>query len=308
MRQARVRSWTVSETATVLRLPNGRELSFGEYGAPEGLPVMAFHGTPGLRLQLAPADGAARAVGVRLIAPDRPGYGHSDYVRDRRLIDWPADVDAIAQHLGIDHFGVLGVSGGGPYALACATAMPERLTSVTLVSSPSPFSSPEARLAMTPTARRGMPLAHFRPLVRVGTACLVQGMRHLPRAVELVERVSLSAPDRRVMTEHQDEMIDEMRHTSFGSGRAAAQDISLFVRDWGFRLEDVKVPVAVWHGESDRISRPFHARVLAAGLPDATLHLCPGEGHLLFANHAARILASLDGAAPAGPSVRNAPA
>ena len=284
-----------SETATVLRLPGGRELAFGEFGDGDGFPVLAFHGTPGLRLQLAPVDASARAAGVRLVVPDRPGYGHSDFVKHRRLTDWPADVQAIADHLGFDRFGLLGISGGGPHALACAALLPERLTRVAVVSSPSPFGSDAARAVMTPTARYLLPLARFTPLVRVGSASLVKAMRMAPPIVEGLERLMMPAVDRRVLSALRAEVEDEMRHTSFSSGRAAAQDIGLLVRDWGFEVERIGVPATVWHGERDRVARPFHARVLASLIPGSTLRMCPDEGHLLFTRQAQTILEDLAG-------------
>lgn len=104
----------------VMNLPDGRKLGWLDLGEPGGPPVIVFHGTPGSCLQVAAERGAIDLAGVRFIAPDRPGYGHSTFVPKRRLAAWALDVEALADHLGIGRFSVVGYSGGGPHALACA--------------------------------------------------------------------------------------------------------------------------------------------------------------------------------------------
>jgi pimeloyl-ACP methyl ester carboxylesterase len=115
-------------------LPDGRRLAYTEWGLPDGPPVLGFHGTPGSRLWC-PDEDATAALGVRLILPDRPGIGGSDPLPRRRFGDWPADVEVLADTLGLDTFGVVGYSAGGPYAAACAALMPARLTGVAIVDS-----------------------------------------------------------------------------------------------------------------------------------------------------------------------------
>jgi pimeloyl-ACP methyl ester carboxylesterase len=161
-------------SATVLRLPDGRDLSFAEYGDPDGIPVFGFHGTPGSRRQLAPVEGMPVPGGIRLLAPDRPGYGFSSFQPKRRLTDWPADVQAIAEHLGLE-------------------------------------------------------------------------------------------------------------------------DFEIFASDWGFRLEDTRIPVHFWQGDLDRNVPPHHVRILADAVPQATIHDCPGEGHMLVLERLDEILAVASG-------------
>ncbi|MGH9299558.1 MAG: alpha/beta fold hydrolase, partial [Acidimicrobiales bacterium] len=129
----------------IFELPDGRELAFSEAGAADGTPVLAFHGTPGSRRQvlLPLADEAARKAGVRLIAPDRPGYGHSTFQRGRRLVDWAADVASLADHLDLGHFAVIGISGGGPHALVCAALLADRVNRAGVVSGIGPTLSSE---------------------------------------------------------------------------------------------------------------------------------------------------------------------
>ena len=116
-----------------IRLADGRRLGYAEYGDPEGKPLFYCHGFPASRLEAALLDPSARKAGVRVVAADRPGCGLSDFQPDRRIGDWPGDVVELAGALGIDRFAVVGVSGGGPYALACARKIPQRLTAAAVV-------------------------------------------------------------------------------------------------------------------------------------------------------------------------------
>ena len=118
-----------------MQLPDGRELAWIELGMPDGPPVVVLHGTPGSRYQVAPRAEAIVTAGVRFIAPDRPGYGHSTYHPKRRLADAATDMAHLADHLGLERFSVVGYSGGGPYAAACARFLEDRISSTGLVSS-----------------------------------------------------------------------------------------------------------------------------------------------------------------------------
>ena len=125
-------------------LADGRDLGWLELGDPAGMPVFAFHGTPGSRLQLAIDDAPIRAAGLRLICPDRPGYGLSTFQPGRRLVDWPADVVSLADHLGIERFAVMGISGGGPHSAVCAALLGDRVDSAAIVSGVGPLADPRA--------------------------------------------------------------------------------------------------------------------------------------------------------------------
>ena len=143
-------------------LADGRDLGWLELGDPAGMPVFAFHGTPGSRLQLAIDDAPIRATGLRLICPDRPGYGLSTFQPGRRLVDWPGDVVSLADHLGIERFAVMGISGGGPHSAVCAARLGDRVDSAAIVSGVGPLADPRAIEGMmrpnqifTVLARRG---------------------------------------------------------------------------------------------------------------------------------------------------------
>lgn len=280
-------------SATVFSLPEARDLAFAEYGDRGGVPVFAFHGTPGSRLQLAPADAAAREAGVRLIVPDRPGYGHSGFVKRRRLADWPSDVIAVADHLVIRRFAVLGVSGGGPHALACAASGSGRVLAAAVVSSPSPD---PVGAGQVNSARRLPGWAVAVPgVLRLMASLLVAMTRRLPHLLLRAARACMPAADRRVVDSpgFREWFIDSARRMSATTARAAAQDLALFSRDWCLDLGRIGIPVAVWHGTADRLVESHSADVLGAAVPHARVSLCADEGHLLFAERAADILRDL---------------
>ena len=283
---------------TVLRLEDGRELAYAEYGDPRGMPVLGFHGTPGSNLQISAFDAAARAENVRLIAPDRPGYGHSTYDPHRRLVDWPRDVGELADHLGLERFGIFGVSGGGPHAAVCAHALKARLYGAAIVSGVAPPDTPGLHDHMMPMNRLNFALARQSPLfVLPLMAAMTFALRHFPdRALDTMLR-SLPEPDRRIFARREitDVLVAEVTHGSPTAARAAAQDFSLFARPWRFRIEDIAVPVDVWHGDADVNVPVSHGRSQADRIPNAKFHLCPNEGHMLFAEHAPEILRGATG-------------
>ena len=131
----------------LLTLPDGRRLACAEYGDPNGVPVLALHGTPGSRLMFALADKAARTRGIRLIAPERPGYGLSDYRPAASLAHIAEDLGAVADAYGLDRFAIIGVSGGAPFAVAAAASMPDRISLLALVCPVGELASRELRLS-----------------------------------------------------------------------------------------------------------------------------------------------------------------
>lgn len=116
-----------------MRLPDGRILSYAEYGDPNGTPVLFCHGHPGSRLQAHYLDETAAHLKARIIAPDRPGWGLSDFKFQQTLLDWTQDVVVLADYLQIDQLPVIGVSGGGSYVAACAYQLPERVSRAVFV-------------------------------------------------------------------------------------------------------------------------------------------------------------------------------
>jgi pimeloyl-ACP methyl ester carboxylesterase len=281
-------------TATVVELADGRSLAYAEHGDPDGRPVIAFHGTPGSRTQLAGAAQAAADAGVRLVLPDRPGYGHSSWAPHRRLADWAGDVAALADHLGVDRFAAVGVSGGGPHALACASLLGARVSGVGIVSGVGPVSAP-ALMATRPRAHRVLVRVRvlWLPVVRFVIALGLWAWRRAPRAVLALAQRTMPARDAEIVAqpEVRQRILDEARVVPSPTvARAATQDIALFCSRWDLPLDRIGAPVDLWHGEADQTVPVDHARHLASVLPRARLHQLPGEGHLLVEDRIGEIL------------------
>lgn len=284
----------VTIAATLLRLPDGRRVAFEEFGDPTGSPLVVAHGTPGSRDQLALLDMPARERGIRIVAIDRPGYGASDLHRGRRLEDWPTDVAAVADYLGIDRFAVMGVSGGAPHALACAAVLGDRVTAVQVVSGVAPPDCwiPGARPARVETVigavmRRGGGL--IAPLATI----LFWIARHLPRTVMRLYRLLLPPADRRIIARPAIAAAyrDELRRLPRSAVAAVVQDLALFAGPWGSLVDDVVQPTTVWHGGEDRAVPVEHAKALAQRLANAKITVFPADGHLMLCDRAAAILA-----------------
>ena len=148
----------------VMRLGDGRRLSFAQYGDPRGRPLFYFHGMPGSRCEGAILDGPGREGGVRVVAPDRPGMGESDFKRGRTLLEWAADVAELAGHLGLRRFGVAGTSGGGPYALAVAYVLGEQLDFAASIAGCGPLAETGVRAGAGRSQRVMFRLAEHAPL------------------------------------------------------------------------------------------------------------------------------------------------
>jgi pimeloyl-ACP methyl ester carboxylesterase len=280
----------------VMVLPDGRDLGWLELGPQHGEPVFAFHGTTGSRWHFTVDDGPVAAAGVRLIAPDRPGYGLSSFHRGRQLRDWVDDVTALADHLEVAHFSVIGVSGGGPHAAVCARYLPTRIGAAAIVSGVAPLADRGSEEGMMPMNQRITALARRAPLTLVPLfgGMTAVGKRWPERAIQGMTK-QLPPPDAAVLMRPavRDAFFRDVRHASATTGRAGAQDFQLFVQDWGFRLEDITVPVHVWQGDVDRNVPLAHGRRQADDIPGAVLHEIAGEGHMLFVDHMEEILTSL---------------
>lgn len=280
----------------VLRLNDGRMLGYAEYGDPAGVPVFSFHGLPGSRLQFRIADEPARKRGVRVISPDRPGIGLSTFQPGRKLLDWPRDVSELAHALGIERFAVSGVSGGGPYAAACAFALRERVTAAAIISGIGPMRSGKSTEGMMLTNRILFGAQRwFPPLGRLLmwlTSVAIrrggeQGMERFMRALPEADQRVLSRPEVRAM------FAEDGREAFREGARGAALENSILTRAWDFRLHDIVVPVHIWQGGADRNVPAAHARRMAEAIPNATLHFYADEGHMLIVDRIDEILATI---------------
>jgi pimeloyl-ACP methyl ester carboxylesterase len=264
---------------------DGRRLSFAEFGVPRGSAIIWMHGTPGARRQVpVEARRFAEDHDLRIIGIDRPGIGSSTPHLYRDILDWTGDLVELCDVLDIGTFRVIGLSGGGPYALAAGAAMPDRVYGVGVLGGVAPTKGPDAisggLVSLAPYAAPvlsiarvplGLVLAQAIRLVRPVAGPILDGYARVqPRG----DKELLARPEFRAM------FLDDLLNGSRFHFGAVLSDVILFTRDWGFEAADVQVPVHWWHGESDHIVPHAHGRHLASRLPDATFTTIPGESHL----------------------------
>lgn len=281
---------------STITLGDGRTISYAEYGNPRGQIVFFFHGIPGSRL-FRPPDEVTTRLGVRLICTDRPGSGLSAYYPGRRILDWPADVSVLADSLGVQTFHAVGHSGGGPYTLACAYALPERVRGAAVVCGAGPADRKEALKTMTSLNRLAFSIGRYMPwqLWRLLVWYFYRKGHENP--AYLFERGAKDRPrsDTEVLN---GPGVLELNYASQSEGlcqgtRGFALEARLIVRPWGFRLEDIRVPVQVWHGTEDVDTPVAMGKAVAARIPGSRLTICTGEGHMLLFPHWEEILAQL---------------
>jgi pimeloyl-ACP methyl ester carboxylesterase len=268
-----------------LVLRDGRRLGYGEFGRPDGEPGFYFHGHPGSRLEAEFADAAAADAGARIIALDRPGYGLSDFQPDRAILDWPRDVEQAADAFGFDRVSVMGSSGGGPYALACAHELPERITRAGIVSGVGPFDAPGATEGMRWQNEVGFRLGtRFPPLARLIMWSMEQQLHRRPERTLDAVAEAMSAVDAEIARRPEvRSILGAVLAEAFRQGsRGAAVDVVLLGRPWGFRLEEIRAEVFLWQGEADVLVPPAMGRHLAATIPNCNATFFPNDGHLLF--------------------------
>jgi pimeloyl-ACP methyl ester carboxylesterase/uncharacterized protein (DUF952 family) len=249
------------------------------------------------------ADAAAERNNVRVIAPDRPGFGLSDPQPRRTLLRWPEDVIELADALGIERFAVLGVSGGGPYAAACVYQIPQRLTGAAIVSGLGPFDSPQALEGMTRANRLLLQLVRRSPwLARPQVWLLSRVARSFPALLLWLARRRLPRPDREIAGRREvkalyyEDLPEAFRQGSGGP----AQEIALFARPWGFRLEEIRIPVHLYQGEIDNVVPASMGRYQAQAIPGCRATFYADEGHLLVVDRIDEVLRALvDAARPA---------
>lgn len=277
---------TADQTIT---LDGGRLLGYAEYGDPCGTPVVSFHGWPGSRVQTARYDDAASAIGVRLIAPERPAIGLSDRRDEASLRSHVVDVDGLTRALGIDRFGVLGVSGGGPYALAAAACLGARVSRIALVSALAPGSMGASRLIQA-TGWLGLHAAWlFRPGFDAAARFVCHDSSH---AVDLALR-ALPPTDREIVARPDIHELSarDAREAFRQGGRGLRDDALALLAPPHFAVGDVPTTAHLWHGEADTIVPVATGQATAAALPNCRATFLPGEGHYLAIPRAREILA-----------------
>lgn len=242
-----------------IELAGGSEVGYAEAGDPGGPPVLHLHGTPGSRLEvcLPAARRAAEKLGVRLVGLDRPGMGLSTF-RRFAIRDYPGMVRDFADALGLGQFAVIGVSGGGKYACACAWQLPDRITRAALVSSTCSFDLPGARATANKEDRLVYAAARRSPwLLRPLFAKLARDVRRDPAAL-FSAFPGFGSADQQILADDdfRQAFTRDLAEAFRQGGRGLALDYTLEARPWGVPLGQIRVPVEVWHGEDDRLVSP----------------------------------------------------
>jgi pimeloyl-ACP methyl ester carboxylesterase len=269
-----------AEREALLALPDGRSLSYATYGAAaEDAPLVVVLDGPGSRGLARAAAPIAGSLGIRLAAPDRAGFGSTTPVPQRGIAEWPADHAALLDALGAERAGLLTQSGGTPYALAAAGALPERTVAVGLIGALAPLDQPEPHASAGRQLRIATSLARRAPwLLRTGLRAAARGARKDPERAARRAMKDMPSADAVVLEDPALWAIHE-RATAEILDRpdAIAFELSLLARPWGIELGAVSCPVALWSGERDVVHPTAHSRWLAARLGgDAPVEVVPG--------------------------------
>ena len=284
-----------------IQLENGGKVAVSEYGVRTGTPVFFCHGWPSSRTMAELTDAAARELDIRIISPDRPGIRNSTLHPERKLLDWPPLLAELADKMGIGEFRMLGISGGAPYTLAAAWAMPDRVRAIAAVSGAPSLAELPDRAGLLPLYRwllffypRHRELLRFcfhaaRPFLSLKVP-----IRFRPLLLKLLQPC-----DANVMRDIAafEACFESQRQAWRASADGLMVDAEIYAQPWGFPLEEIEVPVRLWHGKKDRSFHWELAHSLGARLPCCAGKMVEGEGHYsLPIRHMHEILADLKSA------------
>lgn len=279
-----------------LRHKDGRVIALEIVGDRGASPVLLCHGLADSRLAAQPLRTTAQELGLCFITPDRPGIGGTARRRLSQLADWADDAAELLDLLQIDSASVLGVSGGGPFAAACAARLPGRVRSLTLVA---PLGEPGwPTSGMAPTERISLLLASRAPEFGGWSLDRLAALaRRRPQLFLRLAAIAQPSADIRALQEpgmreaFLTSYVEAFRCGSWG----VAQDLRVLTRPWGFDLGAITAPTWVHQGDADTTVPPRHARLYAEAIPGAQLTIHPGDGHFSIFSNAAELLAPLAG-------------
>lgn len=276
-------------------LKNGRKLGYSEYGDLKGTPLFYFHGWPTSRLQAEGLDGVAKKLHARIIAVDRPGYGLSDFKRDRELLDWPKDVIELADYLKIKKFAVMGVSGGGPYATVCAYKIPNRITKTGIVVGLAPTYVPGLLDGTSFFAKLAWKNYSKFSLLRKAATLFHYFIAKYSPSLGLYSFLFGAKSDKKIYSNPKIRDITKRNYKeAFRTGYAGVElDLKLYTTDWKFNIKDIRAKVYLWYGEVDKNVSLNMGKYYAAQIPNSKLTVYPKEGHLILRAHAEEIIKTL---------------
>lgn len=271
---------------------DGRVITFTDIGDPTGPAVFYNHGAPGSRLELLGLDEAFTRVGVRVITPDRPGYGGSSPLPGRSTAEWADDIAALADHVGAARFAVLGLSSGGPYAVACAALLPSRVTGAVIAAGNTDMSRPDAadgyldhELAIMALDDADAAVAYCEEHLGHDGSHFLSGEMELGATDNAYLAIAANAAGLAAT------MAEAFRRGVIGY----AHDIWVQGRPWSFDPSTITAPVIVVHGRDDQLVPLAHSRHTAESIPRAELRIVAGRGHLSLVEEFAVLVAEIIG-------------
>ena len=279
-----------------IKLKDGRQLGFAEYGDPNGQPIFYFHGFPGSRLEAGHLHDVATSNHYRLIGIDRPGMGLSSIDTKRTITSWSADVEAFADSLGIEKFSILAHSGGAPFVAACAYLIPHRLNGAAIVSGMAPFENRESQVCLARGQRIANHMIKAMPWLALVMMKLTAMM--LKNSSSMMKQMLKQLPevDQRFFRDPANsKAIFSATLEAFRNGvGGASQEMKLLLKPWGFDLESIRYPISIWQGALDKQVPVAHGTIFANLIPNAQLKLFEDEGHhSLIRNHGESILQTI---------------
>jgi pimeloyl-ACP methyl ester carboxylesterase len=268
-----------------VQLRDGAVVAFQEYGDPTGTPVIFCHGWPSSCTMAQLTHEAARSLSVRIISPDRPGISGSSMQADRKLNDWPSLVERLVDDLEIGEFRMLAISGGAPYAYATAVAIPERVRAIAVVGGVIPFAELKDLKGLLPLYRWMLAFYRNRPQLLRHLFSLARpflSFRAPVRLRPLLLKMLLLRPCDAASLRYDaafEAIFESQRRAWRGSVEGVMADAQIYAQPWGFAIEDVRVPVRLWHGMEDRAFAVRLAEEIASRFANCKARFIPNEGH-----------------------------
>jgi pimeloyl-ACP methyl ester carboxylesterase len=273
------------KSESFVQLQSGAVVAFQQFGDPNGAPVIFCHGWPSSCTMAQLTDEPARDLGICIISPDRPGISGSSLQPNRTLADWYLVVDRLVNHFGISEFRAIGISGGAPYAYAMATAMPRQVRAIAIVSGAIPIAELEDPEGLLPLYRWMLALYRSRPRLLRRLFYLARPILSLRPPVRfrplLLKMLMLRPCDAESLRDAAafEAIFESQRRAWRGSAEGVMADAQIYAQPWGFSLEDIRVPVRLWHGKQDRAFALQLAEQAARRLPDCKARFIDNAGH-----------------------------
>jgi pimeloyl-ACP methyl ester carboxylesterase len=277
-----------------VRLNDGRQLAFQEYGDPGGSPVFFFHGWLGSRLDFAPNDQIAYRLNLRVISVDRPGCGESDFKKGRKLLDWADDIAELADNLGFGRFGIIGHSFGGAYVAACAYQLKDRVTAAAIVAGISPLAFKGSTRGMPVMVRLALWAGSTVPFVVRPYVTLMSKMASKPSFIKKGMASLLPSKEIAMLDDSRfDGFFDNLGEMTKHGSRGAFVDAKAFLGKWDFECADIEMPLFLFYGSTDKNVPLQMGQYYHDAVSNSALNIFEDEGHFIMYSRAEEILKSL---------------